>query len=67
MKKQTALITGLAAAGIGIAGEPLAAAGYLPVWAAQILAVIAFPAFVVFIALRWNAKTKDGDIPFIGY
>ncbi|WP_292521369.1 hypothetical protein [Methanoculleus sp.] len=67
MKKQTALIAGLAAGGIGVAAGILAAAGYLPVWAAEILAVVTFPAFVIFIALWWNAKSGEEDIPFIGY
>ncbi len=67
MKKQTALITGLAAGGIGVAAGILAAVGYLPVWAAEILAVVTFPAFVICIALWWNAKSGEEDIPFIGY
>ncbi|MDN7013266.1 hypothetical protein FGW20_09470 [Methanoculleus sp. FWC-SCC3] len=67
MKKQTALIVGLAAAGISAATGLLAALGYLPVWAAELVAVVMFPAFVIFIALWWNAKPGEEDIPFIGY
>jgi len=52
MKKQTALITGLAAGGVGVAAGLLAAVGYLPVWAAELLAVV---------------KSGEEDIPFIGY
>lgn len=67
MKKQTALITGLAAGGASVAAGLLAAGGYLPVWTAELLTIVAFPAFVIFIALWWNAKSGDEDIPFIGY
>jgi hypothetical protein len=67
MKKQTALITGLAAGGVSVAAGLLAAGGYLPVWAAELLTIVAFPVFVIFIALWWNAKSGDEDIPFIGY
>ncbi|MCK8519566.1 hypothetical protein [Methanoculleus sp. 7T] len=67
MKKQTALITGLAAGGVSVAAGLLAAGGYLPVWAAGLLTIVAFPVFVIFIALWWNAKSGDEDIPFIGY
>jgi len=34
---------------------------------AELLTVIAFPIFVIFIALWWNAKSGEEDIPFIGY
>jgi energy-converting hydrogenase A subunit I len=67
MKKQTALIAGLSAGGVSVAAGLLAAAGYLPVLAAELLAIVAFPAFVIFIALWWNAKSGEEDIPFIGY
>lgn len=67
MKKQTALITGLSAGAISVAAGLLAAVGYLPVWAAELIAVVAFPVFIIFIALWWNAKSGDADIPFIGY
>ncbi len=67
MKKQTALIIGLSAGGISVAAGLLAGVGYLPVWAAELLAVVAFPVFVIFIALWWNAKSGEEDIPFIGY
>lgn len=67
MKKRTALIVGLAAGVIAAAAGLLAALGYLPVLAAELVAVVAFPAFVIFIALWWNAKSGEEDIPFIGY
>lgn len=67
MNKQTALITGLVAGGISVAAWLLAAGGYLLVWVAELLTIITFPVFVIFIALWWNAKPGDEDIPFIGY
>ncbi|WOX57440.1 hypothetical protein [Methanoculleus receptaculi] len=67
MKKQTALIVGLAAGLVAAATGLLAALGYLPALAAELIAVVAFPAFVIFIALWWNAKPGEEDIPFIGY
>ncbi|MCK9298957.1 hypothetical protein HL657_11575 [Methanoculleus sp. YWC-01] len=67
MKKQTSLVIGLAAGIIAVAAGLLAALGYLPVWAAELVAVVMFPAFVIFIALWWNAKPGEEDIPFIGY
>ncbi|MDV2482506.1 hypothetical protein F8E02_10945 [Methanoculleus sp. Wushi-C6] len=67
MKKQTALVIGLFAGGIAAAAGILAALGYIPALAAELLAVVAFPAFVIFIALWWNAKSGEEDIPFIGY
>jgi len=67
MNKQTALITGLLAGGISVAAWLLAAGGYLLVWIAELLTIITFPVFVIFIALWWNAKSGDEDIPFIGY
>lgn len=67
MKKRTALIVGLAAGVIAAAASLSAALGYLPVLAAELVAVVAFPAFVIFIALWWNAKSGEEDIPFIGY
>lgn len=67
MKKQTALIVGLAAGLVAAATGLLAALGYIPALAAELIAVVAFPAFVIFIALWWNAKPGEEDIPFIGY
>lgn len=67
MKKQKALVIGLFAGGIAVAAGLLAALGVIPALAAELLAVIAFPAFVIFIALWWNAKSGEEDIPFIGY
>ncbi|MDI3506574.1 MAG: energy-converting hydrogenase subunit [Methanomicrobiaceae archaeon] len=67
MKKQTALIVGLAAGLVAAATGLLAALGYLPALVAELIAVVAFPAFVIFIALWWNAKPGEEDIPFIGY
>ena len=67
MNKQTALITGLVAGGISVVAWLLAAGGYLLVWVAELLTIITFPVFVIFIALWWNAKSGDEDIPFIGY
>ncbi|MEG3056740.1 MAG: hypothetical protein WAN99_06920 [Methanoculleus sp.] len=67
MKKQTALITGVAAGGISVAAWALATGGYIPHWTAELLTIVAFPAFVIFVALWWSAKSGDEDIPFIGY
>ncbi len=67
MKKRTALIIGLSAGGISVIAGLLATIGYLSVMVAELLTVIAFPIFVIFIALWWNAKSGEEDIPFIGY
>jgi len=56
MKKRTALIVGLAAGVIAAAAGVLAALGFLPAIAAELVAVVAFP-----------AKSGEEDIPFIGY
>ncbi|MCC7564910.1 MAG: hypothetical protein KO206_01340 [Methanomicrobiaceae archaeon] len=67
MNRQKVLtIAGIAGA-VCIGASGAAAAGYLPLWLAEILLVIAFPLFVLFIGLWWNAAEGDEDIPFIGY
>lgn len=67
MKKQHALVI-WSLAGITCLGAALlAVAGYMEAWIAQILLVVAFPAFIIFIALWWSASKEEGDIPFVGY
>jgi hypothetical protein len=67
MKKQDAFKIMLAAgltcllAGIGAGASVIAS------WLAGIVIVVAFPVFVIFLGLWWNASEGEGDIPFIGY
>lgn len=67
MKKQTALTIGLAAGGVSIVAWFLAVSGHLPIPAAELITIVAFPVFIIFIALWWSAKSGDEDTPFIGY
>ncbi|NYT06384.1 MAG: hypothetical protein GKC04_08500 [Methanomicrobiales archaeon] len=67
MKKENA------AMGMVICGVICCAAGallwlsLLEAWISALLIVAAFPFFVVFLGLWWNASEREGDIPFIGY
>lgn len=40
---------------------------YVEPWITEVLLVIAFPIFVLFLGLWWNASEGEEDIPFIGY
>jgi energy-converting hydrogenase A subunit I len=62
MKKQHALL-GMIASGLLCAG----AAAPVPVPIAEVVLIIAFPLFVVFLGLWWNAREGEEDIPFLGY
>jgi energy-converting hydrogenase A subunit I len=64
MNKQHALLgtiaTGLSCAGaVGLAG--------VTILGAEVVLIVAFPLFVVFLGLWWNAREGEEDIPFLGY
>jgi hypothetical protein len=64
MKKQHALLgtigTGLLSLGMG--GFALVSAPF-----AELVLIIAFPLFVIFLGLWWSAPEGEEDIPFLGY
>jgi hypothetical protein len=67
MKKKDALgIAAFAGFVCLITGIGSATAALAP-WLAAVVIVFAFPVFVVFLGLWWNASEGEEDIPFIGY
>ncbi len=41
--------------------------GAIPLWAAEAVFVVAFPALVLTLGLWWRAGGGEEDFPFIGY
>lgn len=66
-RKQSALAIATVSGIVCVAAATFAAIGYLAVWLAEILIILAFPAFVIALALWWSASEGVADIPFIGY
>ncbi len=66
-QKQNALTIATLSGIVCVAAAIAAGIGYLAVWLAEILLVVAFPIFVIALALWWSASEGDADIPFIGY
>jgi hypothetical protein len=67
MKKKTAWIIVMASALFNAAAWLALLAGFIPTWLAEAVFVIAFPIFVLFLGLWWQASEGDEDVPFIGY
>jgi hypothetical protein len=67
MKKQDALGIMLVAGAVCLLAGIGGATATIAPWLAGIVIVIAFPVFVLFLGLWWNASEGEGDIPFIGY
>jgi hypothetical protein len=64
MKKQHALL-GTIVTGLLVTGMMGIALISVPV--AEVVLIIAFPLFVVFLGLWWSAREGEEDIPFLGY
>jgi hypothetical protein len=64
MKKQHALL-GTIVTGLLVTGMMGIALISVPV--AEVVLIIAFPLFVVFLGLWWSAREGKEDIPFLGY
>ena len=67
MNRQNALLGTIATGGISAAAGVLAAVSVIPLPIAELLLIVAFPLFVIFLGLFWSAKGGEEDIPFIGY
>jgi hypothetical protein len=66
-RKQNALATAAISGIVCVAAAIAAGIGYLTVWLAEILLIVAFPVFIIALALWWSASEGEADIPFIGY
>jgi hypothetical protein len=64
MKKLHALL-GTIVTGLLVTGMMGIALISVPV--AEVVLIIAFPLFVVFLGLWWSAREGEEDIPFLGY
>ncbi|MDG6256084.1 MAG: hypothetical protein QCH35_00635 [Methanomicrobiaceae archaeon] len=67
MKRENALLITIAAGAVCLAAGAGWRTGYLVPWLAELLLIAAFPVFVLFLGLWWNASEGEEDIPFLGY
>jgi hypothetical protein len=67
MKRENALLIMIVAGAVCLTAGAGWRMGFLAPWLSEILLIAAFPVFVLFLGLWWNASEGESDIPFLGY
>ena len=67
ISKGQASAAAFTAALICILASVLAFTGHIDGWLGAAIVIVAFPIFVISLAVALRESTKDGDYPFVGY